>query len=87
MAAKLILTLMALAVMTAFVMADEEEEYFPVEDLMEYVKRGKGRNRGGKNKMGPLTQADLTDCYKFGQSCVCDKRKFGNDRFLICHES
>ncbi|XP_071806496.1 uncharacterized protein [Asterias amurensis] len=87
MAAKLVLALMALAVMTAFVVADEEEELFPVEDLMEFVKRGKGRNRGGRGRMGPLTKDDLTDCEKFGQSCVCDKRKFGMDRFLVCHDS
>ena len=59
MAAKLFLACMALAVMTAFVMAEEEEaEYAPVEDILEFVKRGKGKNRG-KGKLGPLTNDDL----------------------------
>ena len=54
---------MALAVMTAFVLADEDgdEDYLPVDELLEFVKRGRGRgkNRGGKNKLGPLTRDDM----------------------------
>ena len=56
MASKIFLAVMALAVLTAFVFAEEEE--YAVDDLMEFVKRGKGRNRG-RGKMGPLTKDDM----------------------------
>ncbi|XP_071806876.1 uncharacterized protein [Asterias amurensis] len=88
MVAKLFITLMALAVMTAFVLADEDgdEDYLPVDELMEFVKRGRGRgkNRGGRNKLGPLTRDDMEPCEKYGQACTCDKRKKGPGRFLVC---
>ncbi len=58
MVSKIFLAVMALAVLTTFVLAEEEEEY-AFDDLMEFVKRGKGRNRGGKGKMGPLTNDDM----------------------------
>ncbi len=85
MAAKLFLVLMALAVMTVFVMAYEnDEEYLPVDDLLEFVKRGKGRNRGGNKKLGPLTLEDMEECERNGQICTCDKRKKGTRRYLVC---
>ncbi|XP_033641754.1 uncharacterized protein LOC117301867 [Asterias rubens] len=84
MASKIFLAVMALAVLTAFVFAEEEE--YAVDDLMEFVKRGKGRNRG-RGKMGPLTKDDMETCDRYGQQCVCDKRLSfdNNNRYLVCN--
>lgn len=57
MVSKIVVAVMALAVLTAFVVAEEEDYAF--DDMMDFVKRGKGKNRG-RGKMGPLTRDLMT---------------------------
>ena len=56
MATKFLIAVLALAVLTALVVADQEQGY-DMEDFVDFVKRGKGRRRN-KSKMGPLTKED-----------------------------
>ncbi|XP_038065119.1 uncharacterized protein LOC119735486 [Patiria miniata] len=73
MAAKMFFVILALAVLTAFVMASEEDEDFADhEALYEMVKRGRKGRKGARGN--PFFNCED----EFGNpGCVCDRRKGG----------